>query len=114
MWPALPAPEYYGGSAPPAPFGWHRAYPPPPPWLGGGSGTDTDGSHVHCCPVDGLGTRLCPCGIAMATPQTLHHGLPAQAAKTRTGVPRPVMKGRVRTAIQPTSTGFELAALQEA
>ena len=30
-------------------------------------GTDTDGSHVHCCPVDGLGTRLYPCGIATAT-----------------------------------------------
>src|SRR5262249_45046951 len=24
----------------------------------------------HCCPVDGLGTRLCPCGIATTTPQT--------------------------------------------
>src|SRR5713226_7554821 len=31
------------------------------------TGTDTDGSHVHCCPVDGLGTRLYPCGFAAAT-----------------------------------------------
>src|SRR6266568_1324899 len=31
-------------------------------------GTATDGSHVHWCSVDGLGTRLCPCGIATATP----------------------------------------------
>src|SRR5690348_16164359 len=27
------------------------------------------GSHIHCCPVGGLGTRLYPCGIATATPQ---------------------------------------------
>jgi hypothetical protein len=30
----------------------------------------TNGSHVHCCSVDGLGTRLYPCGLAMATPWT--------------------------------------------
>jgi len=29
MWPALPAPEYYGGSAPPGPFSGRRAYPRP-------------------------------------------------------------------------------------
>jgi len=31
---AFPGSEYYGGSAPPAPFSWHRVYPPPPPWPG--------------------------------------------------------------------------------
>src|ERR1700733_2570536 len=37
---------------------------------GAGSNTAADrGSHVHCCPVSGLGTRLYPCGIATATPQ---------------------------------------------
>src|SRR5436190_5713794 len=29
MWPAFPAPEYYGGSAPPGPFSGRRAYPRP-------------------------------------------------------------------------------------
>ena len=29
-----------------------------------------DGSHVHCCSVDGRGARLCPCGLVVATPQT--------------------------------------------
>ncbi len=52
-------------------------------------GADAGGSHVHCCPVDGLGTRLCPCGIATATPQTIHRGLQAQAMETLPGVPRP-------------------------
>jgi hypothetical protein len=33
MRPALPASEYYDGSAPPAPFGWHRTYPPARAWL---------------------------------------------------------------------------------
>src|SRR5579859_3069881 len=35
-----------------------------------------------------------------------HRGLPSQAGQTRTGVPRPVMMGRVRAADQPESTGF--------
>lgn len=44
----------------------------------------------------------------------LHRGLPGQAADTRPGVPRPVMRERVGTTVQPVSTGFELAVLQEA
>ena len=70
-------------------FGRRRAYPSRPAWTGRTQGTCADGSHVHCCPVDGLGTRLCPCGIATATPQAIHRGLRAQAAKTLPGVPRP-------------------------
>ena len=66
---ALPHPEYYGGSVPPAPFSWHRAYPPPPFRVKGMSGTGAGGSRVHCRPVSGLGTRLYPCGIATANPQ---------------------------------------------
>ena len=49
-------------------FGRRRAYPCPSSWQEDEPGTDTDGSHVHCCSVDGLGTRLYPCGIATATP----------------------------------------------
>jgi hypothetical protein len=65
---AFPHSEYYSGSAPPAPFGWRRTYPHRFPWPGKGSGTATDGSRVHCHPVNGLGIRLYPCGIAVATP----------------------------------------------
>ena len=63
MWPALPTSEYYGDSAPSAPFGRQRAYPH-------SRERRADGSHVHCCPVDGRGARLCPCGLVVATPQT--------------------------------------------
>jgi hypothetical protein len=42
-----------------------------------------------------------------------HHGLPSQAAKTRTGVPAR-NEGRGRAATQPVSAGFELVPLQEA
>ena len=68
MYAAFPRPEYYGGSAPPAPFDWRRTYPHRFPWPGKGCGTAADGSRVHCHPVNGLGTRLYPCGIAVATP----------------------------------------------
>jgi hypothetical protein len=44
----------------------------------------------------------------------IHHGLPTQTDETRSGVPRPHESERVRTAIQPTSTGLELATTQEA
>ncbi len=68
MYAAFPRPEYYGGSAPPAPSAGVAPIRPFPPWPGDGSGTYADGSHVHCYPVDGLGTRLYPCGIVMVTP----------------------------------------------
>jgi hypothetical protein len=89
MYAALPRPEYYGGSAPPAPSAGVAPIRPSPSWREGKDGTATGSSHVHCCPVSGLGTRLCPCGIATATPQHFHRGLPSQTTKTRTGVPRP-------------------------
>ncbi len=72
-----------------------------------------DSSHVHCCPVDGLGTRLYPCGIANGYAVDIHHGLLAPASNTEPGVPHPEQQ-RVRTANQPTSTGLELASLEEA
>ena len=69
---------YYGGSAPPAPSAGVAPIPGHPSRMDGARGTDADGSHVHCCPVDGLGTRLYPCGIATATPQPIHRDLPSQ------------------------------------
>src|ERR1039458_3534596 len=67
MYAALPRSEYYGGSAPPAPSAGVAPIPPLNPWNGPKTGTYAGGSHVHCCPVDGLGIRLYPCGIATAT-----------------------------------------------
>src|SRR3954454_19970665 len=64
---ALPRSEYYDGSAPPAPSAGIAPIPIRYPWEGCGPGTHAGGSHVHCCPVGGLGIRLYPCGIATAT-----------------------------------------------
>jgi hypothetical protein len=44
--PALPAPEYYGGSAPPGPFSGRRAYPR---------------TRTGCPHARGTGTRRFPC-----------------------------------------------------
>ena len=41
----------------------------PPSWQEDDDGTETGGSRVHCHPVSGSGIRLCPCGLATATPQ---------------------------------------------
>src|SRR5829696_7940601 len=65
---AFPGSEYYGGSVPSAPSAGigpiQRQHSPVERY----TGTNTDGSHVHCCSVNGLGIRLYPCGIATATP----------------------------------------------
>jgi len=89
MYAAFPRSEYYGGSAPPAPSAGAAPIPGVPPRRDGTQGTHADGSHVHCRPVDGLGTRLYPRGIATVTPQPIHRGLQAQAEETLPGVPRP-------------------------
>jgi len=40
-----------------------------------------------CCPVNGLGIRLYPCGIANGYAVDIHHGLLAPASNTEPGVP---------------------------
>ena len=73
--------------------------------MGGRHGTHADGSHVHCHPINGLGTRLCPCGIATATPQTFT--VASRPWLYRPGPEFPARhEGRVRAANQPESTGF--------
>ena len=76
----------------------------------------TNGSHVHCCSVDGLGTRFYPCGLAMATPWTFTMASRAEHSKPSRELPTPRKppEQRVRTAHQPASTGLELARYQEA
>jgi hypothetical protein len=70
MWPALPAPDYYGGSAPPAPFSGRRAYPQTAGRVPAPGEPAAGGSHVHCDPLSGLGARLYPGGLATPTPQS--------------------------------------------
>ena len=70
-------------------FGRRRAYPARPPWREGGRGTHADGSHVHCRPIDGLGIRLYPCGLASGYFAVIHRGLRDKALQTHPGVPRP-------------------------
>jgi hypothetical protein len=70
MRPALPAPDYYGGSAPPAPFGGRRAYPQTAGRVPAPGEPAAGGSHVHCDPLSGLGARLYPGGLATPTPQS--------------------------------------------
>ena len=73
--------------------------------MGGRHGTHADGSHVHCHPINGLGTRLCPCGIATATPQTFT--VASRPRRNRPSLKFPARhEGRVRAANQPESTGF--------
>ncbi len=76
-------------------------------------GTDTGGSRVHCCPIGGSGTRLCPCGLAMATPQAFT--MASHPRLLRPGQEFPARnEGRARTATQPVSAGFELVPPEEA
>ena len=73
--------------------------------MGGRHGTHADGSHVHCHPINGLGTRLCPCGIATATPQTFT--VASRPRRNRPSLKFPARhEGRVRAANQPKSAGF--------
>ena len=70
MRPAFPASEYYGPSAPSRPD--RQAMRPPGParrWRRRRSGrAETVPTFIHE-PFDGIGTQLCPCTIATATPQ---------------------------------------------
>jgi hypothetical protein len=66
---ALPRSEYYGDSVPSAhSAGVAPIHPSISLARSKDRGLHADGSHVHCRPVDGLGIRLCPCGIVTATP----------------------------------------------
>jgi hypothetical protein len=74
----------------------------------------TDGSRVHCYPVDGLGIRLYPCGIAMVTPQSFTMASRPELLRPRREFPIRLEEEWVRTANQPKSIGLELADNQEA
>lgn len=69
MWPAFPASDYYGSSAPSRRHQPTMSLPASQHHAGRGGG-HRDGSHVHLQPFDGVGAQLCPCNIATTTPQT--------------------------------------------
>jgi hypothetical protein len=76
MWPAFPASDYYGASAPSRLFNRRRVYPTSP----SGSqavGAMRDGSRVHCEPIDQLGIQLLPRQPRPGYAADLHRGLPA-------------------------------------
>jgi len=69
-WPAFPASEYYGPSAPSRPD--RQAMRPPGPvrrWRQRPSGRAGTVPTFIREPFDGIGTQLCPCTIATTTPQ---------------------------------------------
>jgi hypothetical protein len=88
MYAVLPRSEYYDDSVPSASSADVAPIPSPALWTRAGRGTIANGSHVHCCPVDGLDTRLYPCGLANGYAVDIHRGLPTQAEQTRPGVLR--------------------------
>jgi hypothetical protein len=71
--------------------------------------------HVRYCPINGLGTRLYPCGIANGYAVDLHRGLQTQAKQTQPGVPPPIGSGQ-GTHREPARIHrvLELAYAQEA
>jgi hypothetical protein len=86
MWPAFPAPNYYGSSAPSRRHQPTTGLPTDQPDASR-EGDHRKGSHVQCEPIDELGAQLCPCDIATATPQTFTvASLPATF--TSPGVPQ--------------------------
>ena len=76
-------------------------------------GEARDGSRVHCCSLGEGGAQLCPCGIATATPQHFHRGLPATPLKATQKFPPTPANGadgahRTRSIHQIQQTGEPL------
>ena len=100
MWPALPAPDYYGQSPP----RHHQPTRACPPQMGGTGTVPT----FTTSRSTGSAPSSSPCSIATSTPQTFLAASPPTALP-RLRSPRP----RSRTAcaaIRPTSTRFEPAS----
>jgi len=94
-YPAFPRSEYYGGSAPPAPSAGVRPIQTPYP------GRIPDRNGHGWFPRSLLSGRRVRHPALPLRPRhgyaaDLHHGLPSQATKTRTGVPRPSWRAGAR------------------
>ena len=68
---------------------------------------------LHYRPVNGLGIRLYPCGIASGYFAVIHPGLRDRPCRPSPQFPAR-HEERARTAPQPESTGLELVISQEA
>ena len=107
---AFPRPDYYGPSAPRPGYQRTTRLPAASRPAGRNEAGTRGGSHVHHLSITGLGPQLCPSGIAMVTPQSF-------SMASRPGLGNPAREfparheGRLRTAPQPVSTGFELVRL---
>ena len=107
MWPAFPASDYYGSSAPS-----HRHQPATglptrrPGWAAGRG--RRDGSHVHSPTVRRGRRPAMPLQHRHGYAAGIHRGLPAGDINRPKSSPHIV---RVRVATQPRSTRFELLAL---
>src|SRR5216683_4430802 len=91
-----------------------RLSPPRPPGVRAARGTHADGSRVHCCPINGLGTRLYPCGIATATPQTFTVASRPRRNRPSLKFPCPWEQAGYAPRTSPNPPGLELAYAQEA
>jgi len=111
---AFPGSEYYDGSAPPAPFGWRRAYPPAPARTAGSTWNSTRAVPTFTA---ARSTGEVPGFTPAASPRLRRRPSPwsrwPRRVKPCQKFPTPERE-RVRTANQPLSTGFELATSQEA
>ena len=113
MWPAFPASDYYGSSAPP-----HRHRPamrlPAGQLAAAREGDQRDGSHVHSRTVRRGRRPAMPLQHRHGYAAGLHRGLPTGDITQPRSSPTGNAVGhadRVRAAIQPRSARLELVAL---
>jgi hypothetical protein len=109
---AFPRPEYYGGSAPPAPSAGVAPIPAPAPLAEGGAWNEHGWFPRSLLSDQRVRHPALPLRPRHGYAAVLHRGLQTRAGETQPGVP--AMAWRARTANQPESTGLELAELQEA
>jgi hypothetical protein len=65
------------------------------------AGTTTGGSRVHCCSLDRGGAWLCPCGLAVPTPQTFSTTIPGLGFTNPTKFPNATCWGRATPGPDP-------------
>lgn len=111
MYVPLARSEYYDGSAPPAPSADVVPIPSPSRWLRDGLWSDHGWFPRSLLSGRRVRHPALPLRHRHGYAVDLRRDLPTQTNKTQPGVPRP--SGRVCAANQPTSTGLELAVLQE-
>jgi hypothetical protein len=113
MWPAFPAPDYYGSSAPPRPRQPTTGLPTRL-LAAAQARDDRDGSHVHSRSVRRDRRPAMPLQHRRGYAADLHRGLlTGDITQSRSSPPdtTEALPTRVRAATQPISARFELVAL---